>query len=43
MPRIGFVVSAGFQIMDFAAVSVLEFASLSVQEGTGALLGRDSG
>jgi transcriptional regulator GlxA family with amidase domain len=30
--RIGFIVSAGFQVMDFAAVSVFEFANLTVNE-----------
>jgi transcriptional regulator GlxA family with amidase domain len=32
MQRIGFVVSTGFQVMDFAAVSVFEFANLAVEE-----------
>jgi transcriptional regulator GlxA family with amidase domain len=32
MQRIGFIVSTGFQVMDFAAVSVFEFANLTVGE-----------
>jgi transcriptional regulator GlxA family with amidase domain len=32
MQRIGFIVSAGFQVMDFAAISVFEFANLTVGE-----------
>src|SRR3984885_16156811 len=30
MQRIGFIVSTGFQVMDFAAISVFEFANLAV-------------
>jgi transcriptional regulator GlxA family with amidase domain len=32
MQRIGFIVSTGFQVMDFAAVSVFEFANLAMGE-----------
>jgi transcriptional regulator GlxA family with amidase domain len=32
MQRIGFLISTGFQVMDFAAVSVFEFANLAVEE-----------
>jgi transcriptional regulator GlxA family with amidase domain len=32
MQRIGFIVSNGFQVMDFAAISVFEFANLTVGE-----------
>jgi transcriptional regulator GlxA family with amidase domain len=32
MQRIGFIVSTGFQVMDFAAVSVFEFANLALGE-----------
>jgi len=32
MQRIGFLISTGFQVMDFAAVSVFEFANLTLGE-----------